>query len=395
MMNRRDFLKALTLASAAPMWVRFGSLAAEAVGTVPTPDHMLLVVFLNGGNDGLNTVAPYADAVYKKLRPTIGLKSDEVFPLASGLGLHKALARVNQFWAPGNLAIVHNVGYPNPNFSHFDSAYIWETGSSELRYHTGWLGRYLDATDGAARGPVRAIAVGMDALPRTLIGEKSAGVAMTRLSDFSFVDDVREDASLRRRAFVDFASDSYGDSLRQQVLEAQVGTVRAVAAVKGTLKPGAPLTPAQTVASMFAAGVGTEVGFIQSGGFDTHTAQKPTQSTYLKAADKAIGEFFDMAKTLGIADRCTVVTVSEFGRRVGENANNGTDHGSSTSMMVMGSRVRGGSYGNVPDLTKLKDGNLVPEIHMGSVYSSIISGAFKVDPDPIVGGSYATMPLLS
>jgi uncharacterized protein (DUF1501 family) len=403
MMNRRDFLKALTLASAAPIWVRFGSAAAFAAEPVAPVDHMLLVIYLAGGNDGLNTVAPYLDADYKRARPTIGLKAGDVFPLAtpegqSGLGLNNALPRVKQAWTAHQLAIIHNVGYPKPNFSHFDSTYIWETASPEFRFHTGWVGRYLDATDAQRRGPVRAVGVGMDALPRTLIGTSQGGVALTRLGDFTFADDTRSDVSRRRSAFVNFGRGLQNDSMRSQVLAAQAGTVRAVDAVKtGVKQSKTALTPAQTVAGLFAANVGTEVGFIQVGGFDTHTGQKPLQASQLKLVDTAITEFFDAATALGIADRVTVMTFSDFGRRVGENANNGTDHGSSTSMFVMGPRVRGQFYGSMPDLANatLADGNLKPAIDMRSVYGSVLSGAFHLaDVDSIMGGSYPLLPLL-
>jgi uncharacterized protein (DUF1501 family) len=402
MMNRRDFLKALSLASAAPIWVRLGSFA-DAAQPIPTPDHMVLVIFLSGGNDGLNTVVPYTDTDYIKARPTVGMKLSEVFPLGGGLGLNRNLARVNKFWAPAGqpsqLAIVHNVGYKNPNFSHFDSTYIWETASPEFRYHTGWLGRYMDATEETKRGPIRALAVGMDALPRTLISESQGGVALTRLEDFGFADDSRTDGNRRRAAFVKLGAGPADDSMRSHVQNAQVGMVRAVAAVKGSSTDAKTvLTPAQTVAAMFAANVGTEIGFIMVPGFDSHTAQKSLQNQSLKNVDKVVGEFFDAANRLGIGDRVTVMTFSDFGRRVGENANNGTDHGSSTSMFLMGPRVRGGSYGNVPDLanSKLDDGNLIPAIDMRSVYGSVLQGAFKVaDVDPILGGSYPLMPLIS
>ena len=402
MMNRREFLKAATLASAAPLWVRFSATAAEAATEVPIPDRLLLVVYLGGGNDGLNTVVPYQDSAYTKARPTVGLRAADVNSLGGGLGLHKALARVYSLWTSPThqLAIVQNVGYPNPNYSHFESTYIWETGSATGRYHTGWLGRYLDATDATSPGPVRAIAVGMDALPRTLIGQDGNGVALTSLSDFSFADRPSNgytDTALRHRAFDALGTGAPDDgSLRSQVLQAEDGTVRAIAAISGaTAKTKTNLTDAQTVAAMFAAKVGTEIGFIEVGGFDTHTDEKAFQAQGLQAVDKAIGEFFDAAKTYGIADRVTVMTFTDFGRRVGENANVGTDHGSSGPLLVMGPNVNGGIYGNRPDLSPsaLQDGNLVPAINMASVYSSIISQAFHTDPVPILG-DYPTIPLI-
>lgn len=396
MMNRRDFLKALTLASAAPLWVRLGPLAGQAAeAAIATPDRLLMVLYLAGGNDGLNTVAPYSNSTYKKLRPDLALKSDEVFSIGGGYGLHKSLKNVNAMWKAGQVAIVQNVGYPNPNFSHFDSTYIWETASPELRYNTGWLGRYLDATDGSSRGPVRAVAVGMDALPRTLISRNHQGIALNRLADFSFIDDGRADVALRRKAYMSFWAGSIdAASMRARVVAAQEGTATAISVVHdASKKVNTALTPAQTVATMFGAGVGTEIGFIYVGGFDTHTTQRGTHTQILTKADQAIKEFFDQAAKLGIADRSTVITFSDFGRRVGENASAGTDHGSSMPVFVIGPRVNGGFKGSAPDLSALDDGNLTPDTHFGSVYGSVIADAFGVDPAPIVG-SHSLIPLI-
>jgi len=396
-MNRRDFLKSVVAASAAPLWVRFGSLAAYAAEPAALPDHMVMVLYLGGGNDGLNTVVPYLDSAYQKARPTVGLGAGDVNALGGGLGLHKSLARMYQMWGNSRLAIVQNVGYANPSFSHFDSTFIYETASNDFRYHTGWLGRYLDTTDAQARGPVRAVAVGFDALPRTLIGEKSGGVALNSLSDFSWLDDGRADVSLRRSAYAALNDNPTDGSMRAQILNAQAQTVRAVSAVAGAARStkGA-LTPAQTVANLFAANIGLEIGFVQVGGFDTHTNEHGFQATGLTRVDTAIAEFFDAANQLGIYDRVSVLTFTDFGRRVGENANAGTDHGSSGPLFVMGPQVRGGVYGARPDLSNsaLDDGNLVPAIDMRSVYGSVLSGAFHVDPVPIMGGDFPLMPLI-
>jgi len=397
MMNRREFLKAVALASTAPLWVRFSSLGAEAsTGPLPIPDHLLLVLFLNGGNDGLNTVVPYLDPAYKIARPTVSLGASDVFALGGGLGLHKSLARVKSMWNAGQVAIVHNVGYANPNFSHFDSTQIYETASRDFRYHTGWLGRYLDATDGPASGPVRAVAVGTGSLPRTLVGQNDAGVELDTLGEFAFADGGRADAEFRRSAYARFGAGLVEDgSMRTAIQKAQATTTSAVGVV-GAVAAGLtdPLTTAETVAHLFSAGVGTQIGFISVGGFDTHTTQLSAHAQQLTEVDTAIASFFDAANALGLGDRATVMTFSDFGRRVGENASNGTDHGSSMPIMLMGPRVRGGVYGERPDLTDLSDGNLKPAINFGSVYASVLAQAFGVDPDPIMGAAYPLLPLI-
>jgi uncharacterized protein (DUF1501 family) len=402
MMNRREFIKAVTLASTAPLWIRINAIAADASsGSAPapaaaTPDHLLLVLYLAGGNDGLNTIVPYLDGAYKSLRPQIALKASELYGLGDGLGLPRDMPRLYGMWKAGRVAVVHNVGYPNPSFSHFDSTYVWETGSPSQQFHTGWLGRYLDHTDAPGNGPVRAVAVGTDGLPRTLIGEHGNGVELDRLSDFGFVDNARGDAALRRAAFVSFGAGMTSDgSMRSRVLAAQDRMVRAVASVSQAAnkhKIDNP-TPAQTVAQMFAAGLGTQVAFVMVDGFDTHTEQRTAQAMRLAVVDDTIGSFFDTATSLGLADRATILTFSDFGRRAGENGSRGTDHGSSMPVFAIGPKVRGGFYGTRPDLTKLADGNLIPAIHFGSVYASVLSQALGVNPDPILGGSFPTLPL--
>lgn len=397
MMNRRDFLRAMALMSSAPLWVRLGTIADAAGGSVPTPARLLLVVYLGGGNDGLNTVVPYLDGAYKKARPSLALAAGEVLPIGDGLALHGSLKNLKTMWDARQLAVVQNVGYKNPNFSHTDSTYIWETGSWDQRFHTGWLGRYLDVTDAADKGPIRAVSVGPGGLPRTLIGEGADGVSLNSLADFSFSDDKYGDAAARRTAFLGFGAGSTSDgSMRSAILSAQTNLIEAVGTVSQVARSIEPsLTPAQTVAAMFAANVGTEIGFISIPGFDTHTTQKGAHAGLLAQFDKAIGEFFAAARSLGIADRVTMMTFSDFGRRVGENGANGTDHGSSLPFLIAGPAVRGGVvHGNRPDLSDLVDGNLKASISMETVYGSIVSEVLNVDPSPIVGSSGTRINLL-
>ena len=397
-LSRREFIKAVALASTSPFWVRMNAFAADAA-PVPIPQQLLMVLFLQGGNDGLNTVVPYLDGAYKSQRPTIALKPNEIFPIGSGLGLHKSLPRVNQMWKQGQVAILQNVGYANPNFSHFDSTDIWETASPDRHFHTGWLGRYLDQTDSGDKGPVRAVAVATPSLPRTITGNAGTGVTLNALSDFDFADKGLgpDEVALRRAAFGSFqAGASNEGSMRSKILAGQeqmADAVEMVSGAAGNFTIASP-TPAQTVAQMFSVGVGTEIGFIGVGAFDTHVGQPQGHADSLKEADDAIAAFFDTAASLGLKDRATVLTFSDFGRRVGENAGSGTDHGTSMPMFLLGPQVNGGLYGSRPDLTDLEAGNLVMDISMQSVYASVLEQAFNVDPDPILGASYPTLPLI-
>ncbi|MGH2726854.1 MAG: DUF1501 domain-containing protein, partial [Actinomycetota bacterium] len=290
-LSRREFIKAVALASTSPFWARMNAFAADAA-PVPTPNQLLLVLFLQGGNDGLNTIAPFTDPTYKNLRPTVALQAGDVYSLGGGLGIHRSLPRVHQMWQQGEVAILQNVGYPNPSFSHFDSTEIRETASPDKKFHTGWLGRYLDNTDSADKGPVRAVAVGTPSLPRTITGEAGTGVTLNTLSDFDFADKslAVAEVSLRRQAFEAFQSGASVDSsMRWKVLAAQDKMADAVTMVSGAADKFTiqDPTPAETIAQMFAVGVGTEIGFLGLGAFDTHVGQPQAHATSLQEVNDA------------------------------------------------------------------------------------------------------------
>ncbi|MFY9587620.1 MAG: DUF1501 domain-containing protein, partial [Actinomycetota bacterium] len=233
--------------------------------------------------------------------------------------------------------------------------------------------------------------------PRTLVGEGAGGVSLNSFSDFTFADAGYGDAAMRRAAFLGFADGAADDgSMRSRILAAQDNMVDAIGAVSEVAKTAkGALTPAQTVAAMMAANVGTEIGFITFGGFDTHTTQRGQQAAQLAKVDTAIGDFFTAARSLGIADRVTVMTFTDFGRRVGENASNGTDHGTSLPFLIAGPGVRGGvMHGARPDLSDLTNGNLKPSINMETLYGSVVSEVLGTDPAPIVGSSITPIKLL-
>lgn len=402
-MNRRRFLQAVAAASTTPMWLRFADEAVAAPagdGRVRTRGGgHLLVVFLRGGNDPLNTVVPYLDPTYRRVRPNVALREADVLRMGNGFGLHPALGTLHQFWSAGQLAIVQQVGTSRNDFSHFNSTDIWETASPDRRWAEGWLGRYLDSTTADAKGPVRAVSL-TEVMPTMLTGRGAGGVALDSIIDYAFADTGVPDAQLRHGTFSTYAqSAATAGSSRAAVLKSQREVISSLDPVTATSArnnpPGSTPTVGETVAQMFSAGVGTEVGFIAIDGFDTHNRLVERHAFVLAQLDSVVNTFFAEAAQLGVADRSTVLVVSEFGRRVPQNNSYGTDHGDAGNVLLLGPRVRGGMYGPKLDLSQLKDGNLPVKIDLRRVYASVLEQWMGVNHAPILGGRFSTFRLFS
>ncbi|MEY2467763.1 MAG: hypothetical protein QOF21_461 [Actinomycetota bacterium] len=392
--SRRRVLQGLGLAATAPVWIRyvepafgFGSSAA------PAPRH-LLVVYLQGGNDPLHTVAPIGDPNLLRLRPSVALRNTDVFAMDNGYGLNKNLPTLFNFWQAGQLAVIQQVGNMNATFSHTIATRQWETGTPDHRFNTGWLGRYLDATSG--HGPIRATAFG-DMLPLTLTGADKDALTLDSIGSFGFADYGAPDAAARHDAVKQFASaEAPAGSLLANLMDAQRQMVDAagpITDISNSTIDGRIPTAADNAAQFFAAGIGTEIAFITLPSFDTHAGQRGVHTTSVSALETVTKNFFATATKLGVADSSAVVVFSEFGRRVNENRSEGTDHGDATDVFVVGPPVRGGMYGPTLDLTQLVDGNLPTRVDLRSVYASILDGWLRADPEPILGGVFPTMPL--
>jgi uncharacterized protein (DUF1501 family) len=309
---------------------------------------------------------------------------------------------LHSLWQGGQLAVVHDVGYPQPDFSHFESMAIWQTASLDGRFRDGWLGRYLDVTDGGAPAAMRAIAL-QDGLPTALTSAKDEGIAIGSLSGFGFGDEGQTGSAARHRALASFeALDGRGpQDMWGRVALAEARTVSAVEEVGSLTKAagagggagGGVARPGQELAVLMGGGLGTEIGWVTVGGFDTHANQIAQQRQALTGLDTVCKDFFTEAASVGIAGRTTVLVFSEFGRRVGDNGS-GTDHGSAQPVLVAGPLVRGGFVGSRPDLTALNRGNLVAAVDYRSVYASLLEQVLHTDPDPLLGGSFPRLPLM-
>jgi uncharacterized protein (DUF1501 family) len=390
-MTRRDFLQTSgTLAAAgvtAPIWLRLGKVL-DAEAALPTASsRKLIVLLLSGGNDGLNTVVPYGLGGYYSARPTIAVSPSQALKLhdSTVVGLHPNLTNLHALYEQGQVAVLQGLGYDNPDLSHFSSMDIWQTGSPTHAFGTGWLGRYLDATPSMG-GPVRAVAVG-NLLPQALVGASTAGVAIPSFGAFRFVDGADTDATTDgyrlHQAFLRCcaSASTETDPVLQWLLDAETNTVNAVREV-AQLKadPSGPASLADAVQmamGLLSSDLGTDIAFLTLASFDEHAFNGGEHSQLLAQVDAAIGRFASVAATTAFPDTYLLCTVSEFGRRVAENGDRGTDHGTAAPQFVVGRRVAGGLYGAQPlvDTPHLDTfGNLLRQLELREMYATLIDG---------------------
>ncbi|MEA3075196.1 MAG: hypothetical protein QOF60_104 [Actinomycetota bacterium] len=416
--TRRRFLTGSAALAALPTLAPFtGRIGQAFAATAPDPAttgrNRLVVIFLGGGNDGLNTVVPTDDAdgtqrysVYRQVRPTIGYAPSAVLPLdrpgdaAHALALSPALPRLHGMYQEGRVAVVQGVDYPSHSFSHFVGMDTWQSGQPEVAPDSGWLGRHLDRA-GVGVGELRAVAVGYE-LPLIFRGREKQGVNLPGIP-LSFADGTQAIGDARHDAAELFGLHSSAEPLRQfagQMVESTVDLVEALENAPATPTTVNPVTNALITARVLLEGqFGLECVYVRIDGFDTHATQVPLQEQALGTVDQAIGAFFDGDAANGIAPmsadlkaRTMVMTCSEFGRRVGENGG-GTDHGTASPLFLVGpagGALVPGLHGDHPDLgtTLAPADNLPPTTDLRSVYQAVLQNWLH-DPDPLYG---APMP---
>jgi uncharacterized protein (DUF1501 family) len=375
-------------------------LAAAAVSVPAAPeipaDRTLVLVELRGGIDGLDTVIPYRDPLYPKIRPDLAVAASQVLPLDASVGLHPAMAPLMGAWKAGQLAVVLGVGYPRPDLSHFRSIDIWETasGSSEV-LSQGWV---ADAFSEGTR-PDGLFADGV------VIGDLRAGPLEGRGLRIIALDDPAQFAGLAN-AFGQIACTPEQENPAYAHLMAIRQETRVAATTLARVLPKAPALStvfpetsigrqARTAASLLAAGLRTPVIKLTLGGFDLHVDEKGHQDSLLGDLAQAMAAFRTEMSALGMWDRVVVMTYSEFGRRAAENASGGTDHGTAEPVFVLGGHVAGGIYGREPPLSDLDNGNLRFTTDYRSLYATIAQDWWGLPQSFLSGGPYPTIPFLA
>ncbi len=404
--TRREFLRATGVVAVGAAMPAFLARAVAAVegGTAIRgfrDDRILVVVQLGGGNDGLNTVVPFTDDAYHRARPRLALKQDRLLAVNGEVALNAKMKALKELLDQGLLTIVEGVGYPNPNRSHFRSMEIWQTATDSERYSdTGWIGRYLDAQCGGEAEPVAGVAVGGER-PQAFGGKRGFGVAFQDPGSFGWTEGqgaAREENFRQINSITREQNDTL-DFLRKVTANAVLSSdrVREVARrYKGGVEyPRDPFGQGmQTVSKMIAGGLPTKIYYVTLGGFDTHANQSGTQDNLLERFANGVAAFQRDIKAQGNSGRVLVMTFSEFGRRVAENASGGTDHGTAAPMFLLGDSVAPGIAGKRPSLTDLDNGDLKFTTDFRAVYATILSGWLGADAKGILGRDFAGLPLL-
>jgi uncharacterized protein (DUF1501 family) len=383
-MNRRDFLNSLGAAA----------VAAFAPGPVfaqrARADYarLLVLVELKGGNDGLNTVVPYADPAYSGLRPRLAVPRDQVLQLDERAGLHPALEPLMAQWKSRELAVVQGVGYPDPNLSHFRSIDIWDTASGSNEYLTeGWLARAFAAAPAPAAFAADAVVVG-----GAEMGPLRGGVRAIALAS--------PEQFLRQARYAAPAGQARNAAL-QHILRVEENIAQAAARLSGnrafaTQFPAHPFGNAVRSASQLVAGeAGIAAIKIALGGFDTHSGQPGRHAQLLKALAEGLDALKQALVELGRWDSTLVMTYSEFGRRPRENLSSGTDHGAASAHFLLGGRVKGGLYGPPPALSRLDgNGNLPFAVDFRDLYATVLERWWGTDSARALKGRFRALDVI-
>ena len=381
-------LGVLALGGRAPALWRRAAAAAEAEKGLP----ILVVIELNGGNDGLNTVIPHADDRYQRARPTLRVEPGKVLRLDDRLGLNPAMKEMHRLWEDGHLAVVQGVGYPNPNRSHFRSMEIWHTAApgseSTATVTDGWLGRAADAKG------LAACHVGAGAVPQALRGRKRLAASIADLAGYRLAPGAVLPTH-RGPIGDDLDPATVGEILRR-IDDVRARTARLEAVARDAVpesEPGTLDAWLATIGTLIEADPTLRVFYTVQNGFDTHAGQEYVQRDLLRKVSKGVGTFLDGLKARKLDERVVVLVFSEFGRRVAENAQRGTDHGTAGPVLMAGTPVRGGLIGPAPDLADLDDGDLRFAIDFRRVYATVLDRWLSVPARPVLGEAFEPLPL--
>ena len=390
--KRKEFIQIGSLATASLLVPKFLK-AFESKSMVLPGNKVVVILQLSGGNDGLNTVIPYRKDLYYRARPKLGIAKDKVLTLTDEVGLNPALKGLKELYDDGSLSVLNNVGYPNPDRSHFRSMDIWHTASNSNEYWTsGWMGRYLDSQCKGCDKPTQAIEID-DILSLALKGEEIKGIAVKdprRLygtANEKFFRDIMKN-------YKDEAGDQPADYLYKTMAETlssadyifKQSRMHPTNAVYPTTNLGNSL---KTIASLIYSEINTKVYYVSLGSFDTHINQEGQQSRLFTEMNDAIKAFVKDLKEQHRFDDVLLFSFSEFGRRVEQNASNGTDHGTANNMfMISGGLKQKGILNPMPDLSDLNEGDLKYNVDFKNVYATILNKWLKADDKSILMKQY-------
>jgi uncharacterized protein (DUF1501 family) len=366
----------------------------------------LIVVQMAGGNDGLNTIVPYNDSLYYQARPTLAIQQKDVITLDDRLGLNPSLQALKPFWDQSKLAIVEGVGYPNPSLSHFQAMDIWQTLDLNGQGGDGWLGKYVAGLVDKDGHPFQSLDIGTQ-LPTALRALNAQVPTILQPQTYQLAPDARNPTGINARtqalmrlydsypktapyaALLD-ATAQNAQQGSKQILDADAAYKPAVQYPQNSFAAGL-----KVLAEVICQSLGLRVGYITLGGFDTHANQVKDQPALLQTLSEGLSAFYADLQAHGKADDVVIMTWSEFGRRVHENGNEGTDHGTAAPLFVLGNAVTGGFFGEPPDLGNLdQTGNLKFTIDFRQVYATVLDRWLGASSQAVLGGSYGNQAFL-
>lgn len=393
--KRKEFIQIGSLATASLMVPKFLK-AFEGKSMVLPGNKVIVILQLSGGNDGLNTVIPFRNDLYYKARPKLGITKDKALALTDEAGLHPALKGFKELYDDGSLAILNNVGYPNPDRSHFRSMDIWHTASQSHEYWTnGWVGRYLDAQCNGCDKPTQAIELD-DVLSLALKGEDIKGIAVKdprRLygtaNEKFFRDIMKNHRDEAGEQPVDYLYKTMAETLSSADYIFQQSRMHPTNAEYPKTELGNSL---KTIASLIYSEINTKVYYVSLGSFDTHINQDAQQQRLFTEMNDAVKAFVKDLKQQHRFEDVMLFTFSEFGRRVNQNASNGTDHGTANNMfLVSGGLKQKGVLNPLPDLSDLNEGDLKYNVDFKNVYATILKKWLNADDKAILAKQYEYM----
>lgn len=393
-MKRRTFLKNTGLASAA-LWAP----AFLQRPNLTTNDKIFIVVQLSGGNDGLNTVVPYRNDKYYELRPDLAIPKPDVLSLTDELGFNPSLADLRPLYDAGDLSIINNVGYPNPDRSHFRSMDIWQTAANSNQYlTTGWLGRYLDSQCTGCDSPHHALELGQG-LSLALKGNVKQGFAM---NDIKQMERTNRNPLLRYLAQQDAHEHEHEEVayLYKTLLDTQASTAYLLEQTEGkNTRATFPATrfgrDLRQVVDLILAGCNSRIYYLSLSGFDTHANQAGAQGRLLSIYAEGMKALTAELKKHSLWQDTLVMTFSEFGRRVAQNGSRGTDHGAASNLFLLGGNLKqAGFYNEGPDLEDLNEGDLKYKVDFRQVYATVLDRWLATDAKSIISQSFDPLGVL-
>lgn len=405
--NRRDFLKTalgtsavISLEATTPGFL----LNAAAAQERSNEETVLVVVQLSGGNDGLNTVVPYTNSRYYNQRPKLAIPKDDVLTIDDSLGFHPEMRGFADLLESNKLSVVQGVGYPNPNRSHFESMDIWHTCRRKGNARTtGWLGRFLDATRDTAGRDAAAVHLGEEKTPLALAASNVRTPSIRSLERFRLNDAGNEEL----RALIAGLSAAERKASNDLLGFIQTSTTSAIQASERVEEAAKQYKPSveypetalaqkmKSVAQLIDAGLSTRVYYVSIDGFDTHAQQPDAHAGLVGQVSSSIASFVNDVAQHGHGKRVLVMAFSEFGRRVKENASDGTDHGAAAPMFLAGQRVEAGVIGKHPSLSDLEDGDLKHHTDFRQVYAAVLDNWLGWSSKDVLGDEYQPVDVIS